>query len=425
MVGPRAFHVERSLALEWRHAEGQPNRPMSATQGPDGVLGPRIVLEVINIDTLAQRSRLPNRKTQTYADLMLDAINRFKPDLVVLDESHRIKSATSNASRLLARISHRVPRRMILTGTVMPHSPLDIFGQWRFLDPYAFGEKLPDGTVKQMVFGEFKDRFARYGGWMGKQVTGYQNLDHMQEVMSRRAVVARKRDCLDLPPTTDVVLPVHLSPRESLAYQEMKKELAVQLAGGQQSTVTSRLTQMLRLRQITSGHLPNDAGQVEVIGDSKARVIKSLVEDTLTSETRIVIFALFVHEIDMLAKLLDVEGTVVQVIKGDTTNEERIAMRQRFGSDDPQRLVMIAQIRTMSLAVNELVTAHHAIFASLSQQRDDLVQAQARLDRSGQQNPVTFWYAVAPGTVDEVILTSHKKRTSLEAAMLKHVQELT
>jgi SNF2 family DNA or RNA helicase len=82
---------------------------------------------------------------------------------------------------------------------------------------------------------------------------------------------------------------------------------------------------------------------------------------------------------------------------------------------------MVAQIKTMSLAVNELVTASHAIFATLSQQRDDIVQARDRLDRIGQTLPCTFWFALAPGTVDDVVYQSYLDRSNLEAAMLKHI----
>lgn len=123
----------------------------------------------------------------------------------------------------------------------------------------------------------------------------------------------------------------------------------------------------------------------------------------------------------MLANKLQRAGTEVMVIEGGTAGDERIRMRERFGSDDPQRMVMVAQITTMSLAVNELVTASHAVFASLSQQRDEYVQARDRLNRIGQERPVTFWHVCAPGTVDEVILKSHREKTSLENAMLKHV----
>ena len=415
---PRAQWWEKSTAWQARR-EGE--NDLQASEGPDALLGPRprVVLEVVNLDTFSSRSTVGSK---TMADVMLDAVRRFSPDLVVVDESHRIKSASSNVSRLLSRIGHVVPRRVILTGTVMPTSPVDVFGQWRFLAPYAFGSTRADGTRRTATFGAFKSRYCIYGGWMGKEITGFQRLDEMQDIMAENAEVARKEDALDLPETTDVTVPVHLSPRESKAYAEMKSDLSVQISSDSFATETSRLTQMLRLRQITSGFIKDDHGELQHIGSSKARTIASLVSDTLTGEKRIVIFALFRAEIDLLADLLDEPGTEVQVITGDTSAQERQRMRKRFGSDDPQRMVMVAQIKTMSLAVNELVTASHAIFASMSQQRDDYVQARDRLNRLGQERPVTFWHATASGTVDEVILDVHRDRGDLEARMLKHVQ---
>ena len=126
--------------------------------------------------------------------------------------------------------------------------------------------------------------------------------------------------------------------------------------------------------------------------------------------------------------MVDGNGAVLNItaevltVTGDTSVSERRAMRERFGSDDPARLIMVAQIKTMSLAVNELVTASHAIFASLSQQRDDMIQARDRLHRIGQEaQNVTLWYALAPGTVDMVIMQSHRDRSNLESAMLQHI----
>ena len=411
--GPRSQHFERSWAWECRPADS------SRERGPDGVPGPRIVLEVINIDTLTSRSRVGSR---TMADVMVEAIRRFGPDVVVVDELHKIKGASANASRLLSRVAPHVKRRIGLTGTVMPHGPLDVFGQWRFLDPYAFGETKPDGSRKQATFGGFRERFAVLGGWMGKEVIGYRNLDEMQDIMGEIAVVARKEEALDLPRATDVELTVDLSPAESRAYAQMKAALATDFADGTQATVSSMLTQALRLRQITSGHLPGDDGTVRTVGDSKVRTIRSLVHDTLVGEKRIVIFALFTHEIQALGEALRQQGTEVMMISGGTSGEERLAMRRRFGSDEPTRMVMVAQIKTMSLAVNELITASHAIFASLSQQRDDWIQAKDRLNRIGQTRPMTFWHAVVPGTVDEVILESHRQGTSLENAVLAHIR---
>jgi SNF2 family DNA or RNA helicase len=409
---PRAMHINRAWAFSSRPA-------VDPNQGPTAVPTPRIILEIINIDTLQYRTKVGSR---TMADVMLDAIKRFNPDLLVVDESHKIKSVDGNASKLMGRVSKFVKRRAILTGTVMPHSPIDVFGQWRFLQPYAFGDPQPDRSVRAATITGFKSRYVIQGGWMGKEVLGFRNLDEMQTIMSRNAVVARKDQALDLPPTTDVTVPVTLSAREAKAYTEMKRDLAHQLETGAFATVPNKLSQMMRLRQITSGHLPDDTGHVNVIGDSKVQTIRSIVHDTLAGETRIVVFCFFTTEIHQLAGSLNQAGTEVMVITGETPTRIREQLRKRFGSQDPQRMVIVAQVKTLSLAVNELVTANHAIFGSLSQQRDDLIQARDRLDRIGQTRPVTYWYALAPGTVDEVILKSHTERTNLEDAMLAHIQ---
>lgn len=420
---PRALHHQHSWAFGAR--SGRP-RPVTISEGPgwahppDQPRAPRLVIEVINLDTLVSRATMGSG---TMADVMIDAIRRYAPDLVVVDESHRIKGAQANASRLLGRVSRFVKRRVILTGTVMPHSPLDVFGQWRFLEPYAFGDKQRDGSFKQATYGGFKNRYGILGGWMGKEIIGYQRLDEMQAIMAKNAAVARKADALDLPPTMDVVIPVELSAGEKQAYADMKGQLATQLSTGALASVPNRLSQMMRLRQITSGHLPDDTGVIHVVGNSKVNTIRSLVNDTLAGEMRVVIFALFIVEIGLLETALATAGTEVLVIQGGTPMEERAVMRKRFGSDEPTRMVMIAQIKTMSLAVNELVTASHAVFASMSQQRDDWEQAKARLDRTGQTRPVTFHYAIAPNTVDEVILQSHRDRTDLETQMLRHIAD--
>jgi SNF2 family DNA or RNA helicase len=377
---PRALHFERSIA--WSALDRNRERPVTQSEGPFGVARPRLVLEVLNVDTFSSRETIGSK---TMADVMVESIKRFAPDLVVIDESHRIKGATGNASRLMGRVSAFARRRVILTGTVMPHSPLDVFGQWQFLDPYAFGDPQPDGSRRRATFSGFRSRYAILGGWMGKQVTGFRNLDDMQSVMAKNAVVARKAEALDLPATTDVVIPVELSVAEKRAYSDMKDDLAVQLNSGVLSSVPNRLVQMLRLRQITSGYLPDDTGANHVVGTSKVSTICSLVNDTLTGEKRVVIFAFFSEEIKQLSKRLGAEpGTEIMEITGATSAEDRALMRKRFGDleGNPQRIVMVAQIKTMSLAVNELVTASHAVFASMSQQRDDFEQAKARLDRN-------------------------------------------
>lgn len=423
--GPRGLFHQKSWAILARR-DGVELSVSELSYGPDAVGQnlPRVVLEVVNYDVLSSVAKVT--KSQTVADMMVNAVERFAPDLVVCDEGHKLRGHGGNTSRLMARVARRVPRRMILTGTVMPHSPMDVFAQWRFLEPTAFGEMYPNGSGRRdATWGSFMERYAVLGGWMGREITGYRNLDDMQTVMARNAVVVRKEEALDLPPTQDVVVPVHLDAAERKAYVEMRDLLRTELATGAAATVTNRLTRMMRLRQITSGYLPDDADQITAIGDSKVATIASLVHDTLPDESRVVIFALFTEEIHRLGAVLSRSGTTVEVISGATTEPERRAIRERFGdlTTHPERIVLVAQIATMSLAVNELVTANHCIFASMSQRRDDWIQGKGRLDRQGQTRPVTFWHVLAPKTVDEVIYQSHLDGTDLESAMLRHVAD--
>lgn len=416
---PRALHVGRSVALYTRSSSGGRVPPLN---GPDalGQGKPRLILESLNFDTFKSRQ---SKGSRTMADLVLDGVARFKPDLVIVDEMHKLKGSTSNVSRLLSRVGDRVPMRMGLTGTIMPHSPLDVFAQWRFLDPYAFGDLDSDGDRMRATYSGFVSRYAVLGGYMGQEPVGFKNLDEMQEIMSQIAVVAKKEDALDLPALTQRIVPVHLTPKEQRAYDDLKGGLVAQLSSGV-ATAGNKLTQMLRLRQITAGHLPDDNGMLHDLGNSKARVISSIAHDMLPSEKRLVVFAVFKHEVAALQKSLAQRGTEVLMIDGHTPSDERRAIRKRFGSDEPGRLILVAQIKTISLAVNELVTASNVIFATLSQQRDDLIQGIDRINRIGQTKPMTVWYALAPGTVDEVVLKSHAQRTNLEQAMLKHVRDL-
>lgn len=416
--GKDAKAIRAHRPKSWATASRPAVRPQD---GPSRLPGPLLILEAINLDAMAQRGTLGSL---TMADFMLRAVKRFKPDLIVVDESHKIKGSDANASRLLARISPHVPRRLILTGTVMPHSPLDVYGQWRFLAPKAFGEVDEYGNRQDATLRYFKERFVQWGGYMGMEMKKFINLDELQDTMAENAIVVRKEDALDLPPTTDTVVHVELSAKEKKAYSEMKKKLAAEVRQGDPKLVaTNRLAQQMRLRQIIAGHLPDDQGNIHTIGNSKARTVASLVNDTLAGEKRVVVFAVFKHEIEALTKALTSRGRELQVITGSTPNKERLAMRKRFGSDDPTPLVMIAQIKTISLSVNELVTASHAIFSSLSRQRDEWVQARDRLHRIGQTKPVTFWYTEAPGTLDSVIHRSHIEKADLETAVLKHILE--
>lgn len=369
--------------------------------------GLRVVL--INHDAFRSRAKAKNTKTVTVQDRMIHAVLRWGPDVGVVDELHRIKSHTSNTGRAFAKMARAIPRRIGLTGTVTPRDPLDLFGQWLWINPQRFGTS----------WQHFRHRYAQYGGYMGHEVIRFQRLDEMRELLLNDAHIAKKEDALDLPPVTERVVPVRLSAKELRTYNEVANDMISHL---EQGTITSpsALTTTLRLRQLTGGHATVEtakgAREVHQIGTSKLDVCADLVQDLVAADEKVVIFAHFRADVAALAERMGKFDVPVFEVTGDTSPKARLAAREEF-RDHAGSAIFVAQQRTMSIAVNEFVAAANAIFYSLSERRDDLDQAKDRLNRFGQTRPVTLTFLAVPGSVDEAMIHAHRTKMSLERAL--------
>lgn len=405
--------------VEARNA-ATPWLPVSTrSQGPGALRSPRLVMALANFDTFSSRARVGSK---TMADVMVDAVARFNPHVLVVDESHFCRGP-SNTSRCLQRIARRTPRRLILTGTPMPHSPLDILNQWHIVDPNEFVTDHGRPWGKPL----FLSHFAVLGGWQGKEVIRWKNLEALQEKISLRSTAIAKEDAVDLPPLTEVVHRFQLSSPERAAYKSMAKKLVVSLDGGD-LTETNRLTQTLRLRQITSGFIHDTGtGKDEILGSSKLDAATELLDNIMAGEKRAVVFCWSRLEMERLASRFGGKrlwGSIPLTISGQTKDAERKAILARFldVKRNPERIVVIAQIRTVSVGINEFVSASNVLFLSLSQQREEFLQAKDRLHRIGQESPVTAHVLLAKNTVDEVIWTHYQNRTDLENTVLEHVR---
>src|SRR6478609_1961739 len=372
---------------------------------------------------------------------VLRAIRKYAPHVVIVDESHIIKADGSNISKAMYQIGQLAPHRIILTGTVEANGPLDVYGQWRFMAPWTFSHEYGADFTKEPLkmtvtqqkairpwpYGHFEKRYSIPGGYKGKGVKDYHNLNELHDRVAERSMVVRKEDALDLPPVTDMDVHIQLNAREAKAYREMAEDLAAELEDGSLLEVPNVLAKLMKLRQIHAGFLKDtETGEVHIIGDTLRKAVKEIVDVQLAGENRLVVFAYFRSECDMLAKSLAAKGQTVELITGTTKAADRLAIRRRFAdvSGNPERTILVAQQRTMSVSVNELVTAQNAIFASMSERRNDWVQARGRLDRNGQVGQhVTFWNVFAPSLIGNIMLNSHKAKGDLEARLLDHIRD--
>jgi SNF2 family DNA or RNA helicase len=167
------------------------------------------------------------------------------------------------------------------------------------------------------------------------------------------------------------------------------------------------------------GREADDGSTVEErLGESKARVAVDLITDLTAQGEKVVVFAHFRPDLDILQKRLEHLHVPVFRIDGSTPKKDRMYCRTGF-RDSNEAAVMLAQMRTMSLGVNELTVAAYGIVYSLSDRRDDFDQALDRLDRQGQTRPVTIYHLAVPKSVDEWMLRAHQQKLDLEAAITR------
>lgn len=335
-----------------------------------------------------------------------EVIKRFGFDMIVLDESHRAKSAGSNTSKFMALMGKRVKKRICLSGTPMANSPLDVYGQYRFLDPTIFGTR----------FTEFKDEYAIMDpGGRGFPI-GFKNQDKLMEKYNRIAYVCKMEEIKDRLKLPDKLPPVvryfKLPPKDQKMARELSKKF---IACVNDKTLSAKniLEKRLRLQQITSGFCPMQdeilgTESIEVLNTEKIDLLADILED-LKKDTPLVIFCTFKYDIDACTRLCKETQRKVFEMSGRVNQYKE--WREQGG-------ILIVQIQSGAEGVN-MTMASTAIYYSLPLSLPLYEQSKARLYRPGQKNPVTFIHLIAKNTVDELNYKSLINKKNLIDAIQK------
>lgn len=345
-----------------------------------------------------------------------EALIKWKPDMVVCDESQKIKGVSTSQSKAMRKIGDHAKYRMILTGTPVTATPLDFWAQYRFLDPNIFGKS----------YFAFARRYAVFGGYENREIVAYQNKDEL--VMKAHSIAHRvtKADALDLPEQIDQVMYCELEPKAQKAYDEMVRvnvaEIQEIIDNSHESgrlVANNVLTRLLRLQQITGGFVPRSQtdGEVVQVSTAKLDLLKEILTDTLVAGHKIVVFVRFLPEIHAIMEMLDTtrfEGTgkvQYSYIYGAVPYDERNVMVAQFQTDPAVR-VFVAQIQTAGLGIT-LHAADISIFYSLDYNFANWDQCKARIHRIGQGKKVTHIHLLAKKTVDNAVYGVLKQKRSI------------
>lgn len=330
----------------------------------------------------------------------------WRPDLIIADEGHKIKTHNIAASKAMHRLGARAGYRLLLTGTPVTNKAIDVFSPYKFLNPAVFGQS----------FYAFRSRYFDMTGYGNHTPVLKKSMEaELTGKLHSIAYRATKAECLDLPDTVDVIRQVDLEPAALRLYRGLVKESYAELSGGKEVTAPNILARLLRLSQLTGGFLGGgDASVVEPVSAAKLAALEDILDGAAAEGKKLVIIARFLPEIRAICKLLDRRGLGYACITGAVKDRDEEVSRFQT---DPAVMAFVGQIATAGLGIT-LTAASTMVFYSLDYSMSNFEQAKARIHRVGQRNLCTYLYLVARGTVDEKVLAALKSKADLAKTLV-------
>ena len=332
-------------------------------------------------------------------------IAKWKPDMIICDESSKIKNPTTSQSKALHRLGANSKLNLILTGTPITNNPLDFFSQYKFLDEQILGSS----------FYLFRNRYAVMGGYQNRLVVGYRHLAELVEKVHKIAYRIKIEDAVDLPPFIDETRTITLEPKAQAMYKMIAEDCYAELNNETDVTARNILTQLLRLSQVTGGYIRNDNNSDALqVSSAKMDALEDIVDTCVEEGRKVVVFARFVPEIEAIARMLQKKGIGYSLIYGAT--KDRAEQVKKF-QEDPETKVFVGQLQTTGMGLT-LTAANVAVFYSLDFSYANYEQSRARIHRIGQKEKCLYIHLVCKNTVDEKVMKALQKKGDIAKLMV-------
>jgi len=294
-------------------------------------------------------------------------------DLIVVDEANAYKNPMTNRWKVLRDVAASAKGLWMLTGTPAAQSPLDAYGLAKLVNP--------DNTPK--YYGQFRDQ-VMYKVTQFKWVAKPGSQDTVHQVL-QPAIRFERDQCLDLPPVTHVEREAPLTPQQEKYYRLLKDKMTM-VADGESITAVNAATNINKLLQISGGAVYTDTG--EVIEFDVSNRLNAVLEVIEESSHKVLVFVPFTHTIELLKATLDKHGISNDVINGKVSVNKRSDIVTRF-QEKPDPYVLIIQPQAASHGLT-LTAANTIIWYAPVTSVETYLQANARINRPGQYNPMTI-----------------------------------
>lgn len=358
---------------------------------------------------------ITNYESLLMADLF-KLMKAWRPEVLIFDESHLLKSYSSQRTKLAIELSDVAECKYLLTGTPILNKPMDIWSQYRIMD---------GGATFDRNFFAFRARWFRdRNAGMPKQryFPDWQPIEGLEksfnELIYKKAVRVMKSECLDLPPFVRQQVDVELTAEQAKMYESMKKHFIAYL-DDKACVAKLAITKGLRLLQMVSGFFVDDEGNEHTFDKNpRIAVLKELLEELHVGH-KVIVWAIFRNSYAAIAGVCNALGIPYRSLHGGMTPKSVQESIDSFQTD-PSVRVMIANQAAGGTGVT-LTAASYAIYFSRNFDLALDTQSEARCYRGGSQihAKVTRIDLVAPGTIDEVVLEALRRKEDMAEAILK------
>jgi SNF2 family DNA or RNA helicase len=373
-----------------------------------------------------------------------DEIRALPWDLIVLDEGHNIKTPNIKRTRAMLSLRDAASKRMLLTGTPVTNTPLDLYAQLEFLGQGWSGFR--SWEAFKDFYGVFVETESGF-----KKLVSIQNKPFMQERLARTSFIITKKEALpELPDKVYDTYGVDMSGPQADAYARVAEKLLLEIEDdlGHETamTINNVLTKLLRLAQICSGYVVPDR-EVDVEADtSRARELRwfdenpkleALVEMLKEKgpHQKTLVWCCFVPDIKRIMDRLAAEGVKAVAYYGSVKEDAREDAVHAFNAD-PEVKVLVGNPAAGGVGLNLVgypywdgeqspveTNCDHEVFYSQDWSMSKRAQAEDRPHRKGTRTNVRITDLIVPDTIDEEIRLRVllKKRTALEISDIREI----
>lgn len=399
--------VKSGWLREWK--ETNPDRQVSiiSTSSPPEDFEADVI--VINYDILGKRVTKENGKTSL--EIRLNGMKKKSFSLVIADEIHFLKNRKSIRSKSFKKLIHKVPSVIGLTGTLIMNRPAEL------LNILMLIERIKEITPDDQYHHYFFERYCNMKETnFGMDISGASNIKELNRLLKECCYFqVSKRDALkELPPISENVVECEITNKR--AYKKAKDDLLQfiedKFKDEEKVEKAARAEFLVKLSTLKQLSL-----------EGKEKFIKKWVEEWMEAneEEKLLVFA---SQSTILTKIAG-EFKEGLLITGGTTTKKRDEILQKFFLQKESR-VLFANIGCLGTGVDGLqkVCSNMAIL-ELPPRPSDLVQVIGRLERSGQENPVTIQYLLSMETIDRDLWEMLKGKKDITDMLNKGFQDDT